>query len=298
MDHPAGLEHHFEAFIEAARRFDEQPGQPQRSARLLAYPADLPFWTALLPESSSLELFAHVAGRALSMGGRFDQALAWCERAVEARQPQRMGRLLASLGDLPFWTGVLPESLLLETLADVAGRALSLGGIFNQVLAWCKRAAEAKERSNVHTCVSHDGLGSILHMVGYCHASAGRFDQALPWYERAVEAAEKVNVLSRVDHASLGSSLHHVGYCHSSEERFEQALAWLERAVEAKKGDIHGRVDHNSLGASLDQVGYCHVSAERFDQALSWYERAVEARKKGDIHGRVNHAQDQPRPPT
>ncbi|WP_437577027.1 tetratricopeptide repeat protein [Sorangium sp. So ce887] len=270
------LKHHFEAFTEAARRFDEQPGQPQRSARLLAYPADLPFWTGLLAESSLLESLADMAGRALCTGGRFDEALPWCERAVEAKKK----------GDVH---GRVDHASLGKSL-HLVGDCHSSAGRFNQALPWYERAIEAAEKGDVHGRVDHVNLGSSLHQVGGCHSSAGRFDQALLWYERAVEAAEKGDVHGRVDHASLGSSLHQVGYCYSSAGRFDQALPWYERAIEAKKkGDVHGRVDHESLGKSLHQVGDCYSSAGRFDQALLWYERAVEAAEKGDVHGRVDH---------
>jgi len=37
-------------------------------------------------------------------------------------------------------------------------------------------------------------------------------------------------------------------------------------------------------------VGVCHSSQGKFAQALPWFERAVAARRKGDVHGRVDSA--------
>jgi hypothetical protein len=36
-------------------------------------------------------------------------------------------------------------------------------------------------------------------------------------------------------------------------------------------------------------MGFCLYSTEEFEAARQWHERAVKEKRKGDVHGRVDH---------
>jgi tetratricopeptide (TPR) repeat protein len=313
---------HFDGFVEAARRFDEHPANPQFGACLRAYPANVTFWSALLPEhSAALSGGAQTVGQGLLMDGRFDEARGWFERAIKVKEKgdmhgrvdhESLGSTLHQVGDCLVGIGRFEEArgwferaVEATNEGDIHGRVdhESLGislhqvaychgsvGRYNEARSWSERAVEATKKGNIQGRVDHESLGRMLHHIGCCYEEAGQYDEARPWLQRAVEAKEKGDVCGRVYHESMGSSLHEVGYCHARAGQVEEAQKFFERAVEAtQKGDVHGRVDHASLGRSLHEVGSCHLNTGRFEEAQGWFERAVEATQKGDVHGRVDH---------
>jgi hypothetical protein len=78
---------HFDGFIEAAARFCEHPANPQLGVALRAYPANVTFWSAALAEDNvALAEREHTIGLGLLIDGRFDDALGWFQRAVDAAQ--------------------------------------------------------------------------------------------------------------------------------------------------------------------------------------------------------------------
>lgn len=150
------VEAHFEAFVSAAQRFKEHPGDAQASALFLSYPAALEFWTALLPEEAALSLHAHEVGEGIVEGGRYDEALPWFERAVEIKQK----------GDVH---GRVDHESLGRSLHQVGDCHGSVGR-YDEALGWFERAVEAKQKGNIHGRVNHDSLRISLDAVHRCRS--------------------------------------------------------------------------------------------------------------------------------
>ncbi len=301
--------------VEIAEDLEDYPADTERAAAIMVFPLKPDAW-ADAEDEVSIDAGENI-GRALIEIGRFDEALPWFERAVEAKEK----------GDLQ---GRVDNDSLGWSLHEV-GYCSSSMGKYDEALPWHKRAVEAKEKGDVHGRVDNESLGRTLyeigsclsrmgrmedalswfqravmaaeragvsgelasrslHQVGFCLSEMGKPNEALPWYERALEATEKGDLHGQVDNESLGSSLHQMGYCLSSMGKYDEALPWFERAVgAAEKGDVHGRVNNESLGKSLGYVGLCLSNMGKYDEALPWHERAVGAAEKGDVHGRVDN---------
>jgi len=78
---------HLDGFLHAASRFCEHPADPQLAAGPRAYPANVTFWSTVLPEDgAALDARASALGDGLRMDGQFDEAQGWYERAVAAKE--------------------------------------------------------------------------------------------------------------------------------------------------------------------------------------------------------------------
>ena len=98
-------------------------------------------------------------GRELFDSGRFDEALPWFERAVEAGQK----------GDLH---GCVDHDSLGASVHAV-GHCHSSAGRYDEALPWFERAVEAKQKGDVRGRVDHQSLVSSLDAVSSCRAHLG-----------------------------------------------------------------------------------------------------------------------------
>jgi tetratricopeptide (TPR) repeat protein len=272
---PSLVAAHARAFIDAATRVDENPGDLDAVRDLDAYPADFSLWRAWCPAEILASAYEMLA-RAWYHRGRFAEALDWALAEHEA-------------GARALTAGTGEHQRLRRSLHTV-GVCYSRQGDWEQARSWFERAVAEAEQGDVHGRVDHDSLGRSLHMVGMCYSQQGAWEQARPWFERAVAKKEQGDARGCVDHESLSRSLHQLGICYSRQGEWEQARLWFERAVtETEQGDVHGRVDHDSLGRSLHMVGACYSQQDAWEQARPWFERAVAEAEQGDVHGRVDH---------
>ena len=257
------LDAHRDAWVQAARRFVDSPGDSALLDQLVRYPTDVETWQSIGEFSAQAMLMAE----ALHESGQFRAALDWALLAKEhASSSESLGGSLHQVG-----------------------YCYSEQGQYEQARPWYEQAVETARAGDNHGRIDHSSLGGSLHQVGSCYSQQGQYEQARPWYEQAVEAARAGDIHGRIDHESLGGSLHQVGSCYSQQGQYEQARPWYEQAVEAARaGDIHGRIDHSSLGGSLHQVGSCYSQQGDCQRAIASFRAALGAAMKGNRFGQID----------
>ncbi|WP_405734971.1 tetratricopeptide repeat protein [Streptomyces sp. NBC_01537] len=221
------------------------------------------------------------AGDLLADAGRWDEALAWFERAADAGDVGALhwaANLLAAAGR---WDEALT---LYERAADggdtdaLRGAALRLAnaGRLDEALTWYVRAANSGDTwalRRVATWLVYDaprqpglwaealawleratdaGDTKTPGWAADCLAENGRLNEALTWYERAAEGGDTEALRAAADRLAKAS-------------RLDEALTWYERAAEGG--------DTEALRRAADQLAW----AERWEEALAWYERAGRA---------------------
>jgi tetratricopeptide (TPR) repeat protein/predicted phosphodiesterase len=152
-----------------ASELDARPASTELAAALLLFPLRPPAWEEA-GEGMSIEE-GETLGRALWQIGRFDDALPWYERAVEAAQQ----------GDVH---GRVDHESLGRSLHQV-GDCLSSTGQFEAARPWFERAVEAAQQGDVHGRVDHESLGLSLREGARCLRRLGRLQQAQAWEDAA-----------------------------------------------------------------------------------------------------------------
>jgi class 3 adenylate cyclase/tetratricopeptide (TPR) repeat protein len=200
--------------------------EAQRYFEKAAALADQPLWQAELVES---------AGRAAQKGGRYPEALALYDRAVELYrgegEAKRVAHTTAALGFTMFSSG------------DIAGGAERMEEAF---------AALADDEPGPELAELAEALARVRFFLGEIDAGAERI-------ERALEIAEGL-VLPNVLVDALNTKhliLHQSG-------RHEESLALLEHAIEL--GRAHDLVD--PLNRALFNLSYQLQARDRFTESV------------------------------
>jgi len=180
----------------------------------------------------------------LAGAGRWDDALTWYERAVNAGDTTTLlwaAERLAKVGRLD---DVLPWIERAAAAGDIEAlrgmvRLFTAADRLDEALQWVERAADAGD-----TWCLRWAAGRLV--------VANRLDEALLWVERAVGAGGPKALRWAADLlAAVG--------------RLDEALIWLQRAAEAG--------DTEAPGAAAALL----ATAGRLDEALIWLQRAAEA---------------------
>ncbi len=188
-------------------------------------------------------------GHVLQRAGRFEEAAAAYQRAIDFGEAGEPGLALANA--LTGMTGALRQQGKLDEARRTIERALAI--------------REGKlGHEHLEVGVSRNALGNVLHDQGAMEAAADQFEKAAQIFEK----------LQGPKSQRLAFVLSNKGNCLSVLGRHDEALVVLERGLRIREevlGKQHTEtaISHNSLGSAAMRRGQWATAKASFERALA-----------------------------
>jgi tetratricopeptide (TPR) repeat protein len=223
-------------------------------------------WSHALACTSQNHVAHNELGLVLAGRGRFDQAIAHYQKALEispdyAETHNNLGVALAGSGQVDSAMAHYQKALEIEPnsaeIHNNLGNALAGRGQLDLAIAHYQKALEIKP----DYADAHYNLGNAL-------AGRGQVDSAIAHYQKALEI--------KPDYAQAHNNL---GNALTGRGQVDSAIAHYQKALEIKPGYAQA---HYNFGRALSEKG-------RFDEATAHFQRAVQL-KPDDAQAHYNLA--------
>jgi signal transduction histidine kinase len=173
------------------------------------------------------------------------------------REPDRSGKLEASLSNEPLW---------LARLLDLLAREAVRRDDYSAALAFLLRALAIAEQSG-----DRARAADTLDRIGWVHYLAGRFDDALAFAERSLVLCDEIENRAGISEAlNTIATIHYVtGDYSGALEKYTEALAIREEVGGSRE-----------IGGILDNIGLVHNALGEHSDALAYHRRALAIREE------------------